>query len=513
MTTTLNYGSTSLDPELDQAFESALHQARTQVPEALGHVIAGDTALHGEVFERRDPTDPSRVVARAHAATQNVVDRSVDAARAAGRQWRSVSAAERAGALRAAKSGFLDQMITIAATISTETGKSRIEALAEAQESADLIEHYCAQMELNNGFVTPLRPTVTDTTTDVLRPYGVFAVLAPFNFPVALAVNMAAAALVTGNTVVLKPSDKTPRSTTLAAQILAEALPAGVLNVIHGGAQTGRTLVESRVDGVAFTGSAEVGWGIIRGFGTDAYAKPVLAEMGGSNPAIVMATADLDDAVEGIVRSAYGFSGQKCSATRRVVVERGVHDELVRRLQARIEQIVVGDPASAAVFMGPVIDENIAARVASALQTARADGATVFSTAIPDGAGHFVSPTLVTGLPRGHHLTRDELFAPVVTVTAVDGVDEALAEANAVDYGLSAGIFSGVAQETDRFLDEIEAGVVYVNRREGATTGAWPGLQSFCGWKASGSSGKGGLGPWYLPGFMREQSRTVSTRR
>jgi len=293
---------------------------------------------------------------------------------------------------------------------------------------------------------------------------------------------------------------------------LSESLPAGVLNVVHGGARTGELLVGADVDGIAFTGSAEVGWGIIRTLSSGAYAKPVLAEMGGSNPAIVMASANLDDAVEGIVRSAYGFSGQKCSATRRVVVESAVHDALVERLTARVEEIVVGDPSQPDVFVGPLIDDAVTARVRAAIAEAHGDGATVTSATIPDGPGHFVAPTVVTGLPRGHRLTREELFAPVVTVTAVDGIDDALAEANAVEYGLSAGIFSAVEDETDRFLDEIQAGVVYVNRREGATTGAWPGLQSFCGWKASGSSGKGGLGPWYLPGFMREQSRTVSSR-
>jgi 1-pyrroline-5-carboxylate dehydrogenase len=510
--TTLNYGSTSLTSELDQHFERALETCRGEVPERLPHIVGSDVRQDGEVFERRDPSDPDRVVARAHAATQEVVDDAVAAARDAAPGWRSLSFVERVQALRAAKSGFLDGVVEIAATISAETGKSRIEALAEAQESVDLIEHYCAQMELNDGFVTPLRPTATDTTTDVLRPYGVFGILAPFNFPVALAVNMTVAALVTGNTAVLKPSDKTPRSTALAARLLAKALPAGVLNVVHGGAHTGELIVGASVDGIAFTGSAEVGWGIIRRLSGGAYAKPVLAEMGGSNPAIVMASADLDDAVEGIVRSAFGFSGQKCSATRRVVVDRSVHDALVERLTARLGSIVVGDPSRPDVFVGPLIDDVIADRVRTALATACDDGATVTSASIPDGPGHFVAPTIVTGLPRGHRLTREEMFAPVVTVTAVDGVDDALAEANAVDYGLSAGIFSAVEAETDRFLDEIQAGVVYVNRREGATTGAWPGLQSFCGWKASGSSGKGGLGPWYLPGFMREQSRTVSSR-
>jgi len=194
-------------------------------------------------------------------------------------------------------------------------------------------------------------------------------------------------------------------------------------------------------------------------------------------------------------------------------VDRAVHDDFVARLTARIADIVVGDPARDDVFVGPLVDENIAARVSAAVDLARADGATVASGVTPEGPGHFVAPTVITGLPRGHRLTREELFAPVVTVTAVEGIDDAIDEANAVEYGLSAGIFSAEVAETDRFLDEIQAGVVYVNRREGATTGAWPGLQSFCGWKASGSSGKGGLGPWYLPGFMREQSRTISSPR
>jgi 1-pyrroline-5-carboxylate dehydrogenase len=159
--------------------------------------------------------------------------------------------------------------------------------------------------------------------------------------------------------------------------------------------------------------------------------------------------------------------------------------------------------------MGPLVDDAVSRRVDRALETAARDGRIVTGGRVEDRPGNFYRPVVVADLPLDHPLTREELFAPLVTVTAVDGFDAALAEANAVRYGLSAGIFTGDEQEKQRFLDEIEAGVVYVNRRSGATTGAWPGVQSFCGWKASGSSGKGGLGPWYLPGFMREQSRTV----
>ena len=228
--------------------------------------------------------------------------------------------------------------------------------------------------------------------------------------------------------------------------------------------------------------------------------------MGGKNPAIVTAAADLDRASAGIVRSAYGLSGQKCSSCSRVVVERSVHDALVERIAAGARELVVGDPADAATALGPVAGDGALERFDAAAAEARRDGELVLGG---ERDGPFVAPTLVTGLPRGHRLTREELFLPFLTVTPADSLDDALEEANAVAYGLTAGIFSEDEDEVQAFLDRIEAGVVYVNRRAGATTGAWPGIQSFCGWKASGASGKGGLGPHYLPQFMREQSRTV----
>ncbi|MDF2824677.1 MAG: aldehyde dehydrogenase family protein [Mycobacterium sp.] len=511
MTTTLNYGSTDVDAELNDSFDAALRAARTPRAEVWPHVIAGVERTEGEVFTREDPARPGRVVSQANSGSEQLVSEAVAAARSAAYGWRSLPYQRRVELVRQAKAVFTDNLVVLAATISAETGKPRVEALAEAAEAVDLIEHYCEQMETNDGFVTALRSTETDTSTDILRPYGVFGVLAPFNFPVALAVNMSAAALVTGNTVVLKPSDKTPASTALAAQFLSAALPAGTVNVVHGGPDVGQLIAASEIDGLAFTGSAQVGWQLIRQLSGGPYGKPVLAEMGGNNPAIVMATADLDDAVEGVVRSAFGFSGQKCSATRRVIVDASVYQQMMDRLSTRVGELVVGDPEDHDSFIGPVIDEQILERVRAAVTTARADGATVIGGPMEGRPGHWVAPTVITGLPIGHRLTRDELFAPVITVTPVDGLDAALAEANAVDYGLSAGIFTAVEDEQQRFLDEIEAGVVYVNRRAGATTGAWPGLQSFCGWKASGSSGKGGLGPWYLQGFLREQNRTISS--
>jgi 1-pyrroline-5-carboxylate dehydrogenase len=260
---------------------------------------------------------------------------------------------------------------------------------------------------------------------------------------------------------------------------------------------------------VAFTGSAEVGREIARKLQGGRYARPALTEMGGKNPAIVTEQADLDKAAEGIARAAFGMSGQKCSACSRAIVVDAVHDELVERLAAFAAELTVGDPARPDAFTGPVVNERSVERFEAAVRAARADGRVVAGGGRADPTGNFVEPTVVADLPRGHRLERDELFLPFVTATRVASLEEAIAEANSVVYGLTAGVFTEDEDEQARFLDGIEAGVVYVNRRAGATTGAWPGTQTFCGWKSSGSTGKGGLGPYYLPQFMREQSRTI----
>ena len=384
-------------------------------------------------------------------------------------------------------------------------------SILEVQEAIDLIEAYAGHMEENEGYTQPLNSFVDgERNVDVLRPYGVFGVIAPFNFPVALSIGMASSALIAGNTVVFKPSEETPASGAVLGEIVVAAgLPAGVFNLVQGGPGTGRALVDAGVDGIAFTGSAEVGREIARKLQDGPYARPALTEMGGKNPAIVTDSADLDAAAEGVARSAFGLSGQKCSACSRAIVVDSVYDEFVDRLAAKASELALGDPGDSETFVGPVINEGSVARYERAVAAAKSDGRVAAGGGAPSLAGHFVEPTVVADLPLGHALERDELFLPFVTVTRVSSFDEAMAEANAPVYGLTAGIFTGDESEKERFLAEIQAGVVYVNRRAGATTGAWPGTQTFCGWKSSGSTGKGGLGAWYLPQFMREQSRTI----
>jgi 1-pyrroline-5-carboxylate dehydrogenase len=235
--------------------------------------------------------------------------------------------------------------------------------------------------------------------------------------------------------------------------------------------------------------------------------------MGGKNPTVVSAKADLDLAADGVMRSAFGFTGQKCSACSRVYVERAVADEFVAKLADRAAKVAVGDPVEREVYMGPVIDRDAVERFRQAVDEARRDGKVVAGGEVLAGGelppGNYVAPTVVTGLPAEHRLLADELFVPFVAVHPVDSLEQAFALANQTEYGLTAGFYSSDDGEVDRFLGEIQAGVVYVNRRAGATTGAWPGVQPFGGWKGSGSSGKAGGGLYYVQQFMREQSQTV----
>ena len=510
MATRLTYTTGARSPELDRAFETALAKARERNAEPLAHLVGGRDVDAGEAFEREDPSRREHVATRAREGAEVVVE-AVEAARTAQRDWRRLPHSERVHLLRAAARLIDERKLELAATVSLEAGKVRTESIAEVEEAIDLIETYCAQIESAEGFETPLGQLSPDErNTDVLRPYGVFAVIAPFNFPFALGFGMTAAALAAGNAVVLKPPEEAPQSGGAVARLLAEAgLPDGVISLVHGGPRTGEALVGAGVDGVAFTGSAEVGREIGRRLSEGPFPRPVLAEMGGKNGAIVGASADLDAAAEGIAKAAFGFSGQKCSACSRAIVVDEVHDEFVERLAAIAATYSVGDPADPDVATGPVVNARAVERFERAVSSARRDGRVAGGGSRGDDAGWFVEPTVVTDLPLAHPLTRDELFLPFVTVVRVPDFDAALAEANAVPYGLTAGVFSRDDYELDRFLDEIEAGVVYVNRRAGATTGAWPGIQSFCGWKSSGLTGKGGLGPYYVQQFAREQSRTI----
>jgi 1-pyrroline-5-carboxylate dehydrogenase len=275
----------------------------------------------------------------------------------------------------------------------------------------------------------------------------------------------------------------------------------------------GQELIDNAgVSGVVFTGSMEVGLRLIRDNASRPIPRPLIIEMGGKNPAIVTASADLDKAAEGVMRSAFGYQGQKCSACSRVYVDQSIAERFTELLVEKTRQIRIGNPLERDVWMGPVINQAAVKTYEAAVARAKAHGGRILTGGgrlvdEPFSHGYFVEPAVMTGLPFDHPLFSQELFVPIVVVGATTSLDEALTLANRTEYGLTAGIFSEDEAEIEQFFDRIEAGVTYANRRAGATTGAWPGINSFGGWKASGSTGKGTGGPHYLQQFFREQSR------
>jgi 1-pyrroline-5-carboxylate dehydrogenase len=326
---------------------------------------------------------------------------------------------------------------------------------------------------------------------------------------------MMTGALVGGNTVVFKPSPMAGLTAHLLFECLrAAGVPDGAVNLVCGGGAPGsRLATHPDIDGVAFTGSHAVGMEIFRKAAQRPFAIPVLAEMGGKNPAYVTAQADLATAASGVMRSAFGLQGQKCSSCSKVYVEDKIYDDFMGRLLALTHKIEIGNPEEQRIFMGPVINKAAAERFETAANSVRQQGAFAAGGEMLSGGlfdkGYYVQPSIAVDLPDDHDLFREEKFLPLLAVKRFRDLAGAIADGNSVAYGLTAGIYSRDESELRLFLDRAEAGVLYANRASGATTGAWPGIQTFCGWKGSGLTGKGGLGPWYVPQFMREQSHTV----
>jgi 1-pyrroline-5-carboxylate dehydrogenase len=516
----ITYATLSADnEELQSSFDAAVERARAGLGATFPMIIGGEQRTAAETFDDRSPIDTDLVVARFPVGTREDVRDAISAARTAYPAWRDTPWRDRLEILRRAADLISERQFDYAALMALEVGKNRLEALGDVEETADLLRYYGDEFEKADGFVKPLGSlSPIERTRSVLRPYGVFGVISPFNFPMALAGGPAGGALIAGNTVVLKPSSDAPLLAWKFGEALRDAgLPDGVFNLVTGPGETvGAELQENPgIDGMVFTGSYEVGMKLYRSFTQD-YPRPIITEMGGKNPAIVTRNADLDEAAEGVMRSAFGYDGQKCSANSRVYVDKSVAREFVDKLVSRTRDITVGDPTRRENWMGPVINQRALDTFTKAAADATADGGTieVGGEVLRDGdteRGFYPTPTVVTGLPLEHRLFRDELFVPFLVIGEVDSLDQALEESNASAYGLTAGIFSHDEAEVRRFLDTIQAGVVYVNRRAGATTGAWPGIQSFGGWKGSGSSGKSGLGPYYVQQFLREQSQTVIT--
>jgi 1-pyrroline-5-carboxylate dehydrogenase len=520
MTFKLTY-STMFDPPeaMHSSFEAALAEVRAGLGATYEMYIDGKDVAAERTAENRSPVDQRLILGHFPVAEAAHVERAMAAAKKAFPAWRATPFEERLRLVRRAAGLIEERVYQIGAALALEVGKNRMESLGEVQETADFFTGYAAEFERNQGYDLALPddplPDFRSHNKTILKPYGVWGVIVPFNFPIALGGGPLAAALVTGNTVVLKGASDTPWAGRLLADCIRDAgFPDGVFNYLTG---PGRVVGEALINhpdlaGVTFTGSHEVGMHLYRTMAGGSYPRPCITEMGGKNACIVTARADLERAVPGIVRSAYGLTGQKCSALSRVYVEENVADSLLEQVVEAAKAVTVGDPCRREIWMGPVINDGALRNFDSYCDRLTSSGGRILLggerlTDADHAHGLFAACT-VAEAPAEHPLFQEEMFVPILMVCRVKDLREGVALANQSALGLTGGVY-GDEEDVRYYLDNIEAGVLYVNRPQGATTGAWPGYQAFGGWKGSGSTGKAIGSYYYLPLYMREQSQTV----
>ncbi|MSQ24227.1 MAG: L-glutamate gamma-semialdehyde dehydrogenase [Chloroflexi bacterium] len=503
------------EAEQRRAMLDALAEVRGQLGRAYPLVVNGEAVTTGDQLVSINPARPSEVVGRVSAATPAHADQAVRAAAAAFPAWRDTPAADRAACLVRAAERIRETRFELAAWEVLEVGKPWREADADVAETIDYLEYYAREM-LRLSFPQRLGDDPGELNEYLYEARGVVAVIAPWNFPLAILGGMSAAAIVTGNTVVMKPAGQ---SSVLGAKLMAifqeVGLPAGVLNYLPGrGGEIGSYLVsDPRVAMIAFTGSKEVGTEIYE-MGAklqsgQQHLKRVIAEMGGKNAIIIDDDADLDDAVLGVLASAFGYQGQKCSACSRAIVLDPVYDVFVSRLVEAARSVRVGSPEDPGVVVGPLIDKAAYEKVKRYVELGREEARLVLETAATETEGYFVGPTIFADVPAEARIAQEEIFGPVLSVLRARDFDEALDLATNVDYALTGGLYSRHPEHINRARREFRVGNLYINRK---ITGAVVGRQPFGGFKMSGVGSKAG-GPDYLLQFLEPRTVTENTLR
>lgn len=422
-------------------------------------------ASDGATFERHNPADRTKVVSVAPESTQSDVAAAVDAALEAAGEWRRSTPTKRAEVLSAAARILDARAGQLAAEMVAEEGKPLADATNEATRTPRNLELYAGEAYRLTGATFPSDDT--PLVYSVLDPVGVVGVITPWNFPLNMASRKIAPALAAGNTVVFKPSPMTPLMGDRLAEAFIEAgLPPGVLNVVHGFAAGAYLVDDPRVGAVTFTGSTATGRKIHAAVGL---GRRVQLELGGKNPIVVLADADLDTAAAVVARSSFSLSGQACTGAGRILVDAAIHDALVERVVGLAEVHVLGPGDRKGVTQGPLVDEHAVAQMAGVVDRAGNAGASVVcgGTAAVDGElanGNFFPPTVLVDVDPTSELAQREVFGPVIGFEKVDGLDEALASANSVEYGLSAAICTTNIAHAQRFAAEVQAGMVRINR-------------------------------------------------
>jgi RHH-type transcriptional regulator, proline utilization regulon repressor / proline dehydrogenase / delta 1-pyrroline-5-carboxylate dehydrogenase len=477
-------------------------------------VQIGDSARVGDQLLSTDPGAPDRVVARAAATAGDEVQAAVAEAGRGFAQWRETSQEERSAALIAAAAWMRERRLELTALEVRECAKPWVEADADVCEAIDFLEYYArAGLELGRGRELLQVPGERNELRYV--PRGVVAVISPWNFPLAIPCGMTSAALVTGNAVVLKPAEQSPAmASRLVAALRAGGVPPSVLGLLPGEGEVGAALVRHPdVAAIAFTGSLPVGKEIVRAAAETAdgqrHFKQVIAELGGKNCVIVDADADLDEAVPGIVGSAFAFAGQKCSAASRVLVHEAITDQLLRRLAGAARVLVVGQADELGTDVPPVIERAAQERVNRYADVAARDGTIVATAERPAGAGWFCPATVTTDLPDGSPVLEDEIFGPLLAVQRVRDVEQACDIVDGLSFALTGGLFTRDPATVRRVSATTPVGNLYVNR---GITGAMVARQPFGGNRLSGTGMKAG-GPDYLLQFVAQRAVSENTMR
>lgn len=499
-------------------FKAALKEVRAQFPMDAPLVINGRRVETEEKLDNVSPSEKALMLGRASCATAQHVDDAVKGARAAYRDWSMQPPEARAAVLIRAAELMRRRKFYFCAVLVFEAAKPWREAHADVDEAIDFLEYYAREM-MRLGRPKRLQPWILGENNDLeYHPLGVVGVIGPWNFPLAIPVGMAAAALVAGNTVLLKPAEQTPLVASLFVKLMEEAgLPDGVLQFIPGrGEICGARMVQHPdVNMVVFTGSREVGLLIVRESAKmqdgQPFVKRVVTEMGGKNAIIVDSSADLDSSVPDAIYSAFGFSGQKCSACSRLILLKDVYEEYVKRLKEGVEALKVGPAEQPGTQVGPVIDAEAQAKVQSYIEVGKKEAKTLFSANIGDLAerGFFAAPSVFEAKSPSHRLAQEEIFGPVLTVLRAKNFEEALEIANGTPYALTGGVHSRTLSNLQRARREYAAGNLYLNR---TITGAIVGRQPFGGYRLSGIGSKAG-GPDYLKQFLVARCITENMMR
>jgi RHH-type proline utilization regulon transcriptional repressor/proline dehydrogenase/delta 1-pyrroline-5-carboxylate dehydrogenase len=500
--------------ETRTALRNALAEVGDKMGESYPAVIGGKEIREGEPIASLNPAGPREVVGLVYGITPKMADHAVSVAREAQKEWAQRLPGERAAVLFRAAAAARRRKAELAAWQVREVGKSRVEADADVAEAIDYLEYYGREM-IRLGGDLRMGDLPGEENVYRYRPRGVGLVIAPWNFPLAIPVGMVSAALVTGNAVLFKPSSLSPVNGWLAFSLLREGgAPDGVLNFLPGkGDAVGNHLVgHPEVDFVLFTGSRAVGLRIVEKAGQIApgqrSVKRAVVEMGGKNAILIDADADLDLAVPAVVYSAFGYQGQKCSACSRVIVHAEAYDRFLSRLCEAVKGLTIGSPEDPANGIGPLIDGPAKERVLAMIEIGRREGKVAAEIPVPK-EGFYVSPTILTDLPRDSRVLREEIFGPVLAVLRARDMEEAVSIANSSDYALTGGIFSRSPATIGWVRERFEVGNLYINR---GITGAMVGRQPFGGFRMSGIGSKAG-GPDYLLQFMEPRVITENTIR